>query len=131
MVNKFDLISLYRRCTIVRPMFTVVKIRGNAGERRNSWAPKIARPHTAVNGTSRLRGAPSPYSRIPNFVRVPGPQISTLTAGCSYFRHRVDTMGVPKTGYKLIRTPKLPKLYLTPDAEYVTYLVSVNISMWL
>jgi len=40
--------------------YPVVKVRGNAGERR-SWAPKIAgersQAHTAVNGTSRLRGA--------------------------------------------------------------------------
>jgi len=31
------------------------------------------RPHTAVNGTSRLRVAPSAYSRAPNFFGVPGP----------------------------------------------------------
>ena len=39
----------------------------------------VPRPHTAVNGTSTLRGAPSAYSRAPIFVRVPAPQIYTLT----------------------------------------------------
>jgi len=28
-----------------------------------------------------LRGAPSAYNRAPNFFRVPGPQIYTLTTG--------------------------------------------------
>jgi len=54
----------------------VVKVRGNARERR-SWALIIAgkrsRPHTAINGSSTLRGAPSAYSRAPNFFRVPWP----------------------------------------------------------
>ena len=60
--------------------WAVVKVRRNAEERR-SWAPKncVPKPHTAVNGTSRLRGAPSAYSRAPIFFRVPGPQIYTLT----------------------------------------------------
>jgi len=48
---------------------------GNAGERR-SWALKflasVPRPHTAVKGTSRLRGAPSAYNRALRFFRVAG-----------------------------------------------------------
>jgi len=39
----------------------------------------VPRPHTAVNGTSRLRGAPSAYSRAPNFSEFLGPQSYTLT----------------------------------------------------
>jgi len=57
----------------------------------------VPRPHTAVNGTTGLKGAPSAYSRAPNFLRVPGPQMytlttafgnncSTFTTGCMYDR---------------------------------------------
>jgi len=55
----------------------VVKVRGNAGERRVPWPLKIAgersQAHTAVNGTSTLKAAPSAYSRALNFFRVPEP----------------------------------------------------------
>jgi len=61
---------------------SVVKVRGNAGERR-SWAPKNcwrAFPGPiAVNGTSRLRRALTADSRAPIFSEFPGPQIYTLT----------------------------------------------------
>jgi len=40
-------------------------------------------PHTAVNDTSRLRGAPSADIRVLNFFRVPGPQEYTLTTECN------------------------------------------------
>ena len=71
----------------------MVKVRGNAGERR-SWPLIIAgsfpRPHTAVNGTGMLRGAPSAYSRAPNFFRVPVPQVYTsTTAACAINRVKV------------------------------------------
>ena len=38
----------------------------------------VPRPYTAVSGTSRLRRAPSAYSRAQAFV---GPQTYTLTTG--------------------------------------------------
>jgi len=63
----------------------VVKVRGNAGECR-SWPYKlqgsIPRPcvYTAINGTNRLRKAPSVYNRGAQvFSEFLGPQIYTLT----------------------------------------------------
>jgi len=41
----------------------------------------VPRPHTAVNGTSRLRGAHSAYSRAPIFSEFLGPQIYALNTG--------------------------------------------------
>ena len=55
----------------------MVKVRGNAGNAVPGPLKLLAsvpRPHTAVNGTNRLRGPrPSAYSRAPNFFSVPGP----------------------------------------------------------
>ena len=57
----------------------VVKVRGNAVPGPYNLLASVPRPHTAVNGTSRLRGAPPIQLTIgpPEFL---GPQIYTLTA---------------------------------------------------
>ena len=59
-----------------RGSHAVVKVRGNAGERR-SWALKmlasVPRPRITLNGTSRLTGAPWAERIAPNFSEFMGP----------------------------------------------------------
>jgi len=44
---------------------------------------------------------------------------------------RVERPGAYPRGYKGIYTPKLPKLDLTTDAEYVANLVKVQFITWV
>jgi len=48
----------------------------------------VPRPHTAVNGMSRLKGAPSAYSRATNFSEFLGLQIYILTIGYNASLHK-------------------------------------------
>jgi len=52
-----------------------------------------------------------------------------MLASRSMPRFDAFIQGRAQRGYKGINTPKLPKLDLTTDAEYVANLV--NVSMWL
>jgi len=70
----------------------VVEVRGNAGNAVPGplkLPASVPRPHTAVSSTSKLRGAPSVYSRARIFFRVPGPQIYTLTTEGTSSTHSI------------------------------------------